>query len=167
MFFKKLRWVGNGVQGRPGSKAPGSSRKAGRLENGRKLKGQLPRSPRPFFVRVSGHVAARPGPQLPEARARSRQFGCFLLGDRRGHGGPTAPGGGAAAAAGGTERVRGELLPYAGGGDGVPGLEPGSAGPGRAGGGGGEGCGRAGSFRGPRLSSPRSPLEAEGRAGSA
>lgn len=68
---------------------------------------------------------------------------------RRGHGGPSSLGGGAPAAAGGAERVRGELLSDAGGGDGVLGLELGSAGARRGAGGGGEGCQGAGSLWGP------------------
>lgn len=59
----------------------------------------------------------------------------FLWPAGGGHGKQTSSGGGTAAAAGGAERICGELLSDAAGGDGVLGLEPGSAGPRGAGGG--------------------------------
>lgn len=145
-FFLKIG-AGNAVQGRPSAKASASLTEVSDVGKGRKrllrtasaLPGALPCWP----IQSRGYVApptAPRGPRAPPAVGPllpGRQAGKWSC---RGHGWRSSPGGGAAAAAGGAERVRGELLPDAGGGDGVAGLEPGPAGP--RGGGGGRGEGR-------------------------
>lgn len=106
---------------------PAKQRKPGPEERGRHLsKLPLPpcRSAFPYRLAPSrgpAHSSHKP--------VRAQQFGHFLPEMSCDHGGRTASSGRASSAAGGAERVRGELLPDAGGGDGVPGMEPGSTGP--------------------------------------